>query len=129
MPKVNVLKKELFQFVGREFTDQEFEDFCFDFGVEIEFGTGSEMNMTRVDHTGTATDISNEVVYNIEVAANRYDLLCLEGLSASFKAYLGLAKVPIAIIKNEREVLEKIIVKPETKDVRPYVVGAILRNV
>lgn len=29
MPNVNVLKKELFAAIGKEFTDLEFEDLCF----------------------------------------------------------------------------------------------------
>ena len=37
--------------------------------------------MTRNDDNGNAIDISKEIVYKIEVAANRYDLLCLEGIS------------------------------------------------
>jgi hypothetical protein len=37
--------------------------------------------MTRVDDKGNAIDISNEMVYKLEVAANRYDLLCLEGIA------------------------------------------------
>jgi phenylalanyl-tRNA synthetase beta chain len=94
MPNVNVLKKELFAKIGREFTDEEFENLCFEYGVEVEFGTGAEMEMNRVDGDGTAIDISKEMVYKIEVAANRYDLLCVEGIAAAFRCYLGLDKLP-----------------------------------
>jgi phenylalanyl-tRNA synthetase beta chain len=89
-----VLKKELFAKIGREFTDEEFENLCFEYGVEVEFGTGAEMEMNRVDGDGTAIDISKEMVYKIEVAANRYDLLCVEGIAAAFRCYLGLDKLP-----------------------------------
>ena len=54
---------------------------CFEFGLEIEIGPGAEMNMQRVDENGQAIDISKEIVYKLEVAANRYDLLCLEGIA------------------------------------------------
>lgn len=37
--------------------------------------------MQRIDHEGNAIDLSKEMVYTLEVAANRYDLLCLEGIS------------------------------------------------
>ncbi len=40
--------------------DEEFEDLCFEFGMELETGTGLEMNMVRVDGNGTAVDISKE---------------------------------------------------------------------
>ena len=52
------------------------------------------MNMTRVDDQGNAIDISKEVVYKLEVAANRYDLLCLEGFSQAIKSYLGISPFP-----------------------------------
>lgn len=90
MPNVNVLKKELFAAIGKEFTDSEFEDLCFQYGVELEIGDAVEMQMTRNDENGNAIDISKEIVYKIEVAANRYDLLCIEGIAAAFKAYIGL---------------------------------------
>lgn len=116
MPNVNVLKKELMHFIGRQFTDEQFIDLCFEFGLEIEIDTAAEMNMTRVDDQGNAIDISKETVYKLEVAANRYDLLCLEGFTQAIKAYLGIAPIPRLSIKNQREGgLERIIVKPETQ--------------
>jgi hypothetical protein len=47
----------------------------------MEQGNGAEMQMTRVDDKGAAIDISTQEVYKLEVAANRYDLLCIEGIS------------------------------------------------
>lgn len=44
--------------------------------------------MTRLDAAGNAVDISKEMVYTLEVAANRYDLLSLEGASQALRAYL-----------------------------------------
>lgn len=85
--------------------------------------------MTRNDDDGKAIDISKQIVYKIEVAANRYDLLCLEGISQAFKAYLDMGKAPRYSIKNKSEQLHEIIVKADTKSVRPHVVGCVLRNV
>jgi len=103
MPNVNVLKKEFFDALGKSFTDEEFEDLCFQYGVEVEFGDANEMQMNRVDSNGTAIDISKEQVYKIEVAANRYDMLCLEGIVANFRAYLNLEQLPRYNIKNQSE--------------------------
>jgi len=50
------------------------------------------MNMTRLDALGNNIDMSKTVVYKVEVPANRYDLLCLEGLALAFRYYLGLEK-------------------------------------
>ena len=61
--------------------DEEFINLCFEFGLEMEQGNGTEMQMTRVDDKGNAIDITKEEVYKLEVAANRYDLLCIEGIA------------------------------------------------
>ena len=143
MPNVNVLKKELFEAIGKEFSkstqsstnnlcvaDEDFEVLCFEYGVEVEFGTAAEMEMNRVDGDGNAVDISKEIVYKIEVAANRYDLLCLEGIAAAFRCYLGIdKKLPRFEIKNKNKKLEQIIVKPEVAEVRPFVVACVLRDI
>jgi phenylalanyl-tRNA synthetase beta chain len=67
-------------------------------------------------------------VFKLEVAANRYDLLCLEGFSQAIKSYLGISPIPRLSIKNQGP-LHRIIVKPETAEVRPFVVAAVLRNI
>ena len=86
----------------------------------MEFGDAVEMQMNRVDGDGNTVDISKEIVYKIEVAANRYDLLCLEGIAASIRSYLGLDTLPRCEIKNKSKQLQQIIVKPETQAVRPF---------
>ena len=43
MPNVNALKAELYKAIGKTFTDDEFEDLCFQYGVEVEFGNAEEM--------------------------------------------------------------------------------------
>lgn len=95
----------------------------------MEYGTAEEMQMNRVDGDGNAIDIANQHVFKVEVAANRYDLLCLEGIAAAFRVYLGLGTLPRYSLKNESEALQQIIVKPETAAVRPFVVGCVLRDI
>jgi len=130
MPNVNVLKKEFLDLIEEDYTDDQFEDLCFQFGVEVEFGDANEQQMTRTGDDGVAVDISTQQVYKIEVAANRYDLLCLEGIAAAFRCYLGKqARLPRYEVKSVQYPLQQIIVKPETKSVRPYVVGCVLRDV
>lgn len=36
-----------------------------------------------------AADASEEIIYRIEIPANRYDLLCLEGLVNAFLIFQG----------------------------------------
>ncbi len=47
------------------------------------------MNMNRIDKNGNAIDMEKKYVYKIEVPANRYDLLCLEGIASAIKCYLN----------------------------------------
>lgn len=142
MPQVNVVKEELFKYVGQKFSksqiiflifnfaaaDEEFEDLCFEFGLEMEMGDGVEMNMARIDANGNNVDMSKTTVYKVEVPANRYDLLCLEGIAVALRCYLNKDKLPTYKLTKPAK-MEKVIVKPSTKQVRPVVVSAILRNI
>ena len=145
MPQVNVVKEELFKYVGKTFSksprfylsiklsfypiaDEEFEDLCFEFGLEMEMGDGVEMNMARIDGAGNNVDMSKTTVYKVEVPANRYDLLCLEGIAVALRCYLSKDKLPTYKL-SKPDVMEKVIVKPSTKAVRPVVVSAILRDI
>lgn len=118
----------MFKAVGRTFTDEEFEDLCFEYGLEMEVGNGTEMAMQRLDAKGVAMDMSGVTVYKIEVPANRYDLLCLEGIAAALRCYLSDDKLPVYKMTSPAK-LERVTVKPETKEIREYVCGAILRNI
>lgn len=73
-----MVRDELFKALGKTFTDEEFEDLCFEYGLEMEVGNGVEMAMQRIDGNGGNVDMEKTIVYKIEVPANRYDLLCLE---------------------------------------------------
>lgn len=74
--------------------DEEFEDLCFEYGLEMEMGNGVEMNMNRLDAAGNAINMEKTTVYKIEVPANRYDLLCLEGIATALRSYLATGKQP-----------------------------------
>jgi phenylalanyl-tRNA synthetase beta chain len=75
--------------------DEEFEDLCFEYGLEMEMGNGAEMNMARIDKDGNNIDLSKTIVYKLEVPANRYDLLCLEGIATALRSYLNGTPFPI----------------------------------
>ena len=86
------------------------------------------MNMARIDGNGDTVDMTKVEVYKVEVPANRYDLLCLEGIATALKCYLSKSTFPIYSITKPAK-MEKITVKKETKEIRPFVVSAILRNI
>ncbi len=36
MPNITVIRQHLFESIGRQFTDKEFDELCFEFGVEVD---------------------------------------------------------------------------------------------
>ncbi|KAL3308446.1 hypothetical protein Ciccas_013023, partial [Cichlidogyrus casuarinus] len=75
-----------------------------------------------------AANLSTDAIYKIEVPANRYDLLCAEGLCRALQIFYERATIPIFKKTNPSSKLQ-IKVSPEVAEVRPYVVGAVLRNI
>lgn len=72
---------------------------------------------------------SEDVIYKIDIPANRYDLLSLEGLVTGLLVFQGKIQPPIyKALKPSEGSMQKLIVKPDTAKIRPYVVAAILRN-
>ena len=73
--------------------------------------------------------LANEkTIYKVDIPANRYDLLCMEGLVRAIQTFEG--KTPALYSKKSKtENLERIIIEKETAQVRPIVMGAVLRNI
>jgi len=71
-------------------------------------------------------NLSDELLLKIDVPANRYDLLCEEGIARALKVFLGQIEIPEYKLNPPRH---KIIVEDSVEDVRPVVVCAILRNI
>lgn len=66
----------------------------------------------------------------IEIPANRYDMLCFEGIVSNLNVFRGKTEPPkYRLVDPSSGKLESITVKPEAEQVRPYVSGAILRNI
>lgn len=109
MPIVSVKKERLFQALGKKYSfvvfekkkkflyktswlftfntntaPKEFEDLCFAFGVEVD-----------EDH-----DDDGSEVFKFEIGANRYDLLCEEGISRAFNVFLGNMEPPVFTTKK-----------------------------
>ena len=129
MPTIVVNRNALFKAIGRTFTDEEFDNLCFEFGIELDDVT-SEQEMKKNEQNKEDINLSTEVLYKIEVAANRYDLLCLEGLALALRIFLEKQKMPdikpINVLpENERQ----LIVFDSVNDVRPIGLCAILRDI
>ncbi|XP_047325904.1 phenylalanine--tRNA ligase beta subunit, cytoplasmic [Impatiens glandulifera] len=132
MPTVSVGRDRLFEALGHTYTQEEFEDLCFSFGIELDDVT-TEKAIIRKERNLKGDDESaddEEVIYKIEVPANRYDLLCLEGLAQSLRIFLGFDQIPTYKLANiSVESMLKMHVKSETESIRPHIVCAVLRGV
>ncbi|KAJ3084245.1 phenylalanyl-tRNA synthetase [Rhizoclosmatium globosum] len=129
MPTVNVDKEILFKGLGRVFTLEEFEDLCFDFGIELEEETSEREMAAKEIGAEKAKELSNRLIYRIDIPANRYDLLCAEGIIRALSIFLENQKPPVyKTVPAPAGKHQKLIVKPETGAIRKFVVAAVLRN-
>nr|NP_651237.1 Phenylalanyl-tRNA synthetase, beta-subunit [Drosophila melanogaster]Q9VCA5.1 RecName: Full=Phenylalanine--tRNA ligase beta subunit; AltName: Full=Phenylalanyl-tRNA synthetase beta subunit; Short=PheRS [Drosophila melanogaster]AAF56268.1 Phenylalanyl-tRNA synthetase, beta-subunit [Drosophila melanogaster]AAK93510.1 SD03863p [Drosophila melanogaster]AOQ09211.1 CG5706-RA [synthetic construct] len=129
MPTIGVKRDLLFEALGKTYTDDEFQDLCFAFGLELDEVTTEKQMLTKEQgDVAAAANASEEIIYRIDIPANRYDLLCLEGLVTGLLVFQGKLKPPkfqfVELAK--RQVLK---IDPSTAQIRPYAVAAVLRNV
>ena len=125
MPTVIVNREKLFEQIGESFTDEKFDEICFEFGIELDEIT-SEQEIYQNEQKKENKELSKEVLYKIEVPANRYDLLCLEGLAISLRVFLGKSQITKYIVSPSRE---QFIVDKSVETIRPFGMSAILRNI
>ena len=129
MPTVIVNREALFKAIGQNFTDEEFDNLCFEFGIELDEVT-SEKEMFQNEQNKEGEHLSTDVLYKIEVGANRYDLLCLEGLALALRVFLQKQKMPdIKPLNVLPEEERQLIVYDSVNEVRPVGLSAILRDI
>ncbi|KAF5641220.1 phenylalanine-tRNA ligase alpha chain [Fusarium sp. NRRL 52700] len=123
MPTISVDKYKLYEALGQKFTTEEFEDLCFEFGIELDEDTEN-------DERPIVNGEQEPPQLKIEIPANRYDMLCFEGIVTNLNIFRGRIEPPkYRLVEPASGKLESITVKPEAEQVRPYVSGAILRNI
>jgi phenylalanyl-tRNA synthetase beta chain len=73
MPTISVKRDLLFQALGRSYSDDEFADLCFEFGIELdEVSVESSLDEWKENTSHVSVDVSGqEIVYKIEIPANR----------------------------------------------------------
>ncbi|KAM7513955.1 hypothetical protein LguiA_003538 [Lonicera macranthoides] len=131
MPTVSVKRDPFLKKLNKTYTDEEFDALCFAFGIELDEVTTEKAIIRKEKHLDEeAPEDDEEVIYKIEVPANRYDLLCFEGLVQALRVFLGIDPIPkYTVASISRNSMLKMHVKPETSSIRPYVVCAVLRGV
>uniref|UniRef100_A0A8C9AUY8 Phenylalanine--tRNA ligase beta subunit n=1 Tax=Prolemur simus TaxID=1328070 RepID=A0A8C9AUY8_PROSS len=110
MPTVSVKRDLLFQGLGRTYS-------------ECQPRTSKEQGNVK------AQGASDVVLYKIDVPANRYDLLCLEGLVRGLQVFKERIKAPVYKRLMPNGKIQKLIITEETAKVRPFAVAAVLRNI
>lgn len=117
MPTVAVDKQDLFDLLGRSYTTEEFDELCFQFGIELDEDTTEDVK---------GTDERPQL--KIEIGANRYDMLCIEGIAQALNQYLGRVEEPNYTLIPETP-KTSLTIKESTTQIRPYAASAILRNI
>ncbi|GAA5891773.1 hypothetical protein JCM6882_006202 [Rhodosporidiobolus microsporus] len=121
MPTISVDRVDFFRRLRKEYTTKEFDELLFEYGLELDEDTTTDPNHPA--------DEPHQL--KIEVPANRYDLLCIEGIARALKLYISPEiGVPNYVLKPAPAGQERVVkVKAETAQIRPYFASAILRNV
>ncbi|KAF4801849.1 Phenylalanine--tRNA ligase beta subunit [Turdus rufiventris] len=110
--------------------DEEFDELCFEFGLELDEITSEKDIISKEKGEEKAKGASDVVLYKIDVPANRYDLLCLEGLVRGLQVFKERINLPRfeKIIPAEGEG-QRLIITEQTAQIRPHAVAAVLRNI
>ena len=123
--------------LGKEYTEEEFDELCFEFGIELDEVTSEKqikdkfLGEAGAGASGAGDDAEDDTIYKIDIHANRYDLLCMEGISRALNVFRGVEPSPVfrMIEPANGAPRQKMTQKPETMLVRPFVVCAVLRGV
>lgn len=128
MPTVNVKAELIAHALGKPYTEEEFADLCFEYGLELDEVTTEKQMVSKERGESKCEGASEETIFRIDVPANRYDLLCLEGLVRALRIFKGLEPSPQYRALDSPDPL-RMQVEQSTALVRPFIVCAVLRDV
>ena len=132
MPTVGLNRDDLFERLGKTYTQEEFELLCFEFGVELDDVTSEAEKAANMGMDAKAIEakgLSSAVEYAIDVPANRYDLLCMEGMARALRIFLGLEATPQFVLVEPATRYTMTVDSDSTDTVRPFCCCAVLRGV
>jgi phenylalanyl-tRNA synthetase beta chain len=119
MPTVAVDKERFLASLGRTYTVAEFDELCFQFGIELDDDTTEECQKAG---NGERSQLK------IDIPANRYDLLCHEGISRALRVFLGQMEQPQIKLTQPKDIIQ-VRVDDKVDSIRPVFLGAVLRNI
>mmetsp|Transcript_1691 Transcript_1691/g.3718 ORF Transcript_1691/g.3718 Transcript_1691/m.3718 type:complete len:625 (-) Transcript_1691:57-1931(-) len=128
MPVVSVYEDVLQKALGG-IDEKSFDALCFEFGLELDDVTSDFEIACKERGEAAAKGLSKRVIYKVDVPANRYDLLCLEGLVRALSIFKGKSTTPIYKLSQQAPNPDmKLTVQASTAQIRPFVVAAVLRG-
>ncbi|MFW9993705.1 MAG: phenylalanine--tRNA ligase subunit beta [Candidatus Odinarchaeota archaeon] len=110
MPSYEFELEDFFDLVGKRFTVEELDDRLGMIGAPLE-------------------EQETEGYLKVELAPNRPDLLSVEGLARGFKGFMGLETGLPDLLSSVKPSDYRLIVDPSVRNVRPYIVCAVVKNV
>lgn len=129
MPTVSVFEDSLKDALGDWVTEKTFDELCFEFGLELDEVTNDYEMVKKERGEEAAKGLSQRTIYKVDVPANRYDLLCIEGLVMALKIFQDKMPIPKYVMKPLKpQPKMKMTVTKATAQIRPYVVCAVLRG-
>lgn len=118
MPTIAVDKAALYKELGRDYTTEEFDELCFEFGIELDEDTSQS---TKPE------DQAQPPQLKIEIPANRYDMLCFEGIAMNLKVFLEQQKLPKWTLTAPKDgELQVLDIKKEVRQNRRLCYEAVL---
>ncbi|XP_015589636.1 phenylalanine--tRNA ligase beta subunit [Cephus cinctus] len=129
MPTIGVKRDLLFKALGKVYTDDEFQSLCFQYGLELDEVTTEKQMIAKEQGSEQSIGASEEIIYRIDIPANRYDLLCLEGLVIGLLVFENKIPLPHYMAITPKAGIQQIIITKNCASVREHIVGAVLRNV
>ncbi|CAH0673880.1 unnamed protein product [Spodoptera exigua] len=128
MPTISVKRDSLFAALGKTYTDDEFQELCFEFGLELDEVTTEKQMLMKEQGEHVGAGVSEEILYRIDIPANRYDLLCLEGLVDGLLVFQGKKPPPHYVLKKYED-CHSLHLTPATGQIRPFAVAAVLKGI
>ena len=108
MPSISVEREQLMAATEAKYTDEELSTHLFNFGVEVD----------------DVYEEDGKTMYKLDISANRYDLLCVEGLSMALRAYLEIECYPELALEPH-----SLVVLKEPTHERTHIACAVIRGI
>lgn len=134
MPTVTVDREYLLQSVSGIETDQDVENLCYEFGLEVDEICVESWTFGSRARSGIESLLPNEdgkeehKVFKIEVPANRTDLLSADGLIKALRVFQGIDQPPVFLTKHTSNAI-RLTIKPAVREIRQYMLSAVIRGI